>query len=269
MNKLLIIVAAILLLYLIICLGLYLFQQKFIFFPQKGSLSPPEDLEIQEYQIITSDGETLHAWWMPVDSSAYTVLFFHGNAGNISRIEKRMRLFREMGFNALAIDYRGYGISTGKIKKEADVYKDARASYEYLQKTLGVEEGRIIIWGWSMGGAVAVELAQHKKCHALVMESTFNSLKDMADRTFWFIPNRLTMKYHFLSGDKISRVACPILFVHSRLDEIVPYLQGTKLFAKHKGKKKFIEIEGDHNHGMLDSQEKFIREALPFLKDPF
>jgi uncharacterized protein len=269
MNKLLIIVAVALLLYLIVCLGVYLFQEKFIFFPQKGSQSPPEDLDIQEYRIKTSDGETLHAWWMPVDAAVYTVLFFHGNAGNVSRGEKRMKLFREMGFNALAVDYRGYGISTGKIKKEEDIYEDARASYEYLQKILGIAESKIIIWGWSLGGAVAVELAQHKKCHALVMESTFYSLKDMAERTFWFMPNRLTMKYHFLSGDKLSQVSCPILFVHSRQDETLPYVQGEKLFAKHTGKKKFLEIEGDHNHGMFDSQETFIPEALPFLLDTF
>jgi uncharacterized protein len=267
MNELLIIVAVVFLLYLIVCLGVYLFQQKFIFFPQKGLQVPPDDLNIKLLWITTAGGEKLHAWWMPVDSSTYTVLFFHGNAGNVSRGEKRMRLFREMGFNALAVDYRGYGVSTGKIKKEEDIYEDAGASYEYLQNTLGIEEKKIIIWGWSMGGAVAINLAQHKNCHALVMESTFYSLKEMADRTFWFMPNRYTMKYHFLSGDKLSQVICPILFIHSRQDETVHYTQGEKLFATHEGKKKFIEIGGDHNHGMFDSQENFIKKAQPFLKD--
>jgi uncharacterized protein len=266
-NIIFIIVVLLILLYLIVCLGIYFFQEKFVFIPQKDSQSPPEDMDIRVCRIKTRDGEMLHAWWMPVYTLAYTVLFFHGNAGNISRGEKRMRLFQEMGFNALAVDYRGYGESSGKIRKEEDIYEDARASYEYLQNTLEIDEDKIIIWGWSLGGAVAIDLAQHKPCLALVMESTFYSLKEMAKRTFWFMPSRLTMKYHFLSGEKMSQVDCPILFVHSRQDETVPYAQGEKLFAKYNGKKKFIEIEGDHNHGIFESQEKFMAEALPFLQE--
>ena len=266
MKKLIIIFAIILLLYLLVCLFVYIFQQQFIFYPQKGSQPPPDDLGIKEHWIKTADGEKLHAWWMTVDTNAYTVLFFHGNAGNVSRGEKRMRLFHQMGFNALAIDYRGYGISTGKINKEADIYEDARASYEYLQKTLGIPENKIIIWGWSLGGAVAVNLAQNKKCHALLMEATFYCLDDMAKKTFWFIPNSLLLKYDFASYAKLSNVNCPILFTHSREDQTVPYAQGKQLYEKFTGKKKFVEISGDHNHGLFDSQENFIPEALPFLQ---
>jgi len=266
MKKLLIILVIALLLYMIVCALVYVFQQKFIFIPQKGSQPPPEDLAIKELW-INSGGEKLHAWWMPVDTSAYTVLFFHGNAGNISRGEKYMRLFREMGFNALAVDYRGYGTSSGQINKEEDIYEDARASWDYLHKTLGIEESNIIIWGWSLGGAVAVDLAQYKHCHALVMQSTFYCMLDMAKRNFWYIPNFLTLKYDFASGDKLANVKCPVLFIHGRHDHTVPWSQGIKLFEKCKGKKMFIEIEGDHNHGLFDSQKKFIPEALPFLKN--
>jgi len=266
MKKVLIILAIVFAIYLLVCLLVYSFQQNFIFYPLKGSEPPPEDLGIKEQWIKTADGENLHGWWMPVDSNAYTVLFFHGNAGNVSRGEKRMRLFREMGFNTLAIDYRGYGISTGIIKKEADIYEDARASYEYLQKTLGIPENKIIIWGWSLGGAVAVDLSQNKKCHSLVVESSFYCLDDMANRTFWYIPNSLLLKYDFKSCDKLAGEHCPILFIHSPTDKTVPYAQGKKLFEKFGGKKKFIEITGDHNHGLVESKDKFIPEALPFLK---
>jgi fermentation-respiration switch protein FrsA (DUF1100 family) len=266
MKKFLIILSLIFLLYVSLCVLVYFFQQKFILHPEKGAQSPPDDLGIKELWIPTKDGVELNAWWMPVDTNAYTVLFFHGNAGNISRGEKRMRLLREMGFNALAIDYRGFGISTGKIENEDDIYTDSDASYDYLQKKFGIKEDRIIIWGWSLGGAVAVNLAQNKKCHALVMEATFYSMLDMANRTFWYLPNRLTLNFDFSSGEKLSKVACPILFIHSCEDKTVPYSQGEKLFAKCQGKKKFIEIKGDHNHGLFDSKDKFIPEALPFLK---
>ena len=265
MKKLVIVLIVLVITYLLVCLWVYFFQQRIIFQPQKGSQPPPDDLNIKEQWITTADGQKLHAWWMPVDTNALTVLFFHGNAGNISRSDKRMRMFREMGFNALAVDYRGYGISTGEIKKEEDIYEDARAAYEFLIKNNGVNEEKIIIWGWSLGGAVAVNLAQNKKCHALVMESTFFNLEEVAKKTFWFLPNQLLLRYHFKSSEKLTNIKVPILFLHSKQDETLQYSYGIQLFEKFNGKKKFIEISGDHNHGIFDSQEKFIPEALPFL----
>lgn len=176
-----------------------------------------------------------------------------------------MRLFREMGCSVLAIEYRGYGISSGKIEKEDDIYEDARASWDYLAQKIGVPEEKIIIWGWSMGGAVAVNLAQHKKCHALVMESTFYSLYDEAGNVYRLLPLNRLMRYHFTSGEKLANIKVPVLFTHSKTDETVPYINGVRLFEKYTGTKRFIEISGDHNHGIFESQEKFIPEAKSFL----
>lgn len=265
MKKALLVILIIALLYLLICFFVYLFQKHVVFRPQKGSQPPPGDLNIKETWITTSDGHRLHAWWMPTDSAAKTILFFHGNAGNISRGEKRMRLFREMGCNALAIDYRGYGISSGTIKKEEDIYEDAASSWQYLTQQLEIPEQNIIIWGWSLGGAVAVDLAQHKKCHTLVMESTFYSLYDEAGNLYSVLPLKWMMKFHFTSGEKLANIKVPVLFIHSKTDETVPYRHGKRLFDKFAGIKKFIEIGGDHNHGIFDSEEKFIPEAKQFL----
>lgn len=265
MKKILLIVIILIVLYALICVCVYFFQKYVIFQPQKGSSPPPGDLNISELWIPTSDGQKLHSWWMPTDSAEYTILFFHGNAGNISRGEKRMRLFREMCCNALAIDYRGYGISSGTIKKEEDIYEDAAASWQYLTQQLGVPEQNIIIWGWSLGGAVAVNLAQHKKCHALVMESTFYNLDQMTGKWYMFLPKKWLMRYHFTSDEKLANIVVPILFTHSKTDETVPYGQGVRLFEKFSGTKKFIEISKDHNHGIFDSQDVFIAEAKQFL----
>jgi len=255
-----------LILYMVLCMLVYIFQQNFILHPLKGSQPPPEDLQIKEQWIPSGEGIKLHAWWMPVDSAEYTVLFFHGNAGNISHSDNRMRLFHRMGFNALAVDYRGFGISEGKVKKENDLYEDAKSSYDYLINHLGIPENKIIIWGWSLGGGVAVDLAQNKKCHCLVMESTFYCMMDMAKRTFGFLPLKWLLKYKFLSSEKLANINCPVLFIHSREDRTVPFYEGIKLYEKFSGSKKFVEISGDHNHGLVDSQEKFIPQALPFLK---
>jgi uncharacterized protein len=265
MKKALLVILIIAILYLLICLFVYLFQKHVVFRPQKGTQPPPDDLNIKETWITTGDGQKLHAWWMPQDSARYTVLFFHGNAGNISRGEKRMRLFKLLGCNALAIDYRGYGISSGNINKETDIYEDARASWEYLTGTLGIPEEKIIIWGWSMGGAVAVNLVQFKKCHALVMESTFYSLYDEAGKLYSVLPLKWMMKFQFTSGEKLANIKVPVLFIHSKTDETVPYRHGVRLFDKFKGMKKFIEISGDHNHGIFDSEKKVVPEAKQFL----
>ncbi len=265
MKKILLVISLLIVLYLLACFLLYLLQRHIVFSPQKGAAPPPEDLNIKELWITTGDGQTLHSWWMPCDSAKYTVLFFHGNAGNISRGEKRMRLFKEMGCSALAIEYRGYGISSGEIKKEEDIYEDARASWDYLTQKLGVPKEKIIIWGWSMGGAVAINLAQHKKCHALVMESTFYSLYDEAGNSYRLLPIKWLMRYHFTSGEKLENIKIPILFIHSKTDETVPYINSVRLFDKFSGTKKFIEITGDHNHGIFDTQEKFLPEAKQFL----
>ncbi|MBP8041583.1 MAG: alpha/beta hydrolase [Bacteroidales bacterium] len=266
MKKILIIVGLLIILYSLICLLVYSFQKYVVFKPQKGAVPPPDDLEIQELKLQTSDGESLHAWWMPTDDAQYTILFFHGNAGNISRGEKRMRLFREMGCNALTIDYRGYGISSGSIKKEEDIYEDSRTAWQYLIKEQGIPEEKIIIWGWSMGGAVAVNLAMQKNCHALVMESTFYSLYDVAGRFYRFLPLSWLMKYHFTSGEKLLQIKVPVLFAHSPADETVPYINGMRLYEKFSGTKKFIELTGDHNHGIFDTQDKFVPQAKQFLK---
>ncbi len=265
MKKILLIVAILLILYILVCVFVYFFQKHVVFQPQKGATPPPEDLKIKELWITTEDGQKLHSWWMPADSAKYTVLFFHGNAGNISRGEKRMRLFREMGCNALAVDYRGYGISSGKIEKEEDIYTDSRAAWDYLIRELGISDENIIIWGWSMGGAVAVNLAQHKKCHALIMESTFFNLYDMAGKFYRLLPMKWLMRFDFTSGEKLMNIGVPVLFSHSKTDETVPYIHGIRLYEKFSGKKKFIEITGDHNHGIFDSQEKFLPEAKQFL----
>ncbi len=266
MKKILIILILLLILYSLVCIFVYSFQKYVVFRPQKGASPPPEDLNIKELWITTEDGQKLHSWWMPTDSAKYTVLFFHGNAGNISRGEKRMRLFREMGCNALAVDYRGYGISSGSIKKENDIYEDSRAAWQYLIRKLGISEENIIIWGWSMGGAVAVNLAQHKKCHALIMESTFFSLYDMADNFYRLLPMKWLMRFDFISGEKLANIDVPVLFAHSRTDETVPYNHGVRLHEKFSGKKIFIQLSGDHNHGIFDSEEKFLPAAKEFLK---
>lgn len=252
---------------LYVLMGLYFYfnQEEFIFHPNTESSPDVADLPIKDYYIATPDGVVIHSWWMPLDSAKKTILYFHGNAGSVPGGEKRMRFFREMGYNVFAAEYREFGRSKGKIKKEEDLYVDAQTAYDFLIQKLHVKPNEIVIWGWSLGGAVSTELASKNPCHSLVLEGTFCSIQEMAKKLFWFYPFKWLSRYSMPTIDKINKIQCPVLFAHSKDDKTIPINQGKQLFETYNGKKMFIEIHGDHNHAFLDSQDELIKKANQFL----
>jgi pimeloyl-ACP methyl ester carboxylesterase len=268
LKKATIIVLAILTgIYILVCAAVYTFQKRIIFLPSQCSDPPPGDLNIQEKYLATTGGQVLHAWWMPIDSSEYTILYLHGNAGCVGRSEERMRFYKELGYSTFEVDYRGYGKSTGDITREEDIYDDAQSAMQFLEDSLGVAREKIIVWGWSLGGAVAVNLTQHSNVALLVLEGTFFSMDDIASRAYPLFPTRRLLKYHFRSGEKIANVKVPIFFIHSSEDLTIPYEQGRKLYDTATGDKQFLDIKGSHNHGYYEERTK-IREALRlFLRE--
>ena len=262
---LLVLIPVLLSFYISNCIFVYLYQQRLMFFPWKGASPPPADLNIQEVHPVTSDSIKLHAWWLMADSVKPTILFFHGNAGNISRGVKRMYFFKNMGFNVFAPDYRGYGISEGSVEKESDLYADALASWCFLTDSLNVPEQKIIIWGWSLGGAVAADLASRVECKALVMESTFTNMVDMASRVLWMLPYKILIRFPFRSDLRLAEVSEPVLFFHSRLDKVVPFGQGQKLHQQHQGRSKFVETDGSHNSGIFLYPDSIRTALLKFI----
>lgn len=245
---------------------MFINQENYLFFPSKEYTAPRPELNIQEVWIKTSDNESLHAWWLENDKNNKTAIFFHGNAGNISDRISQVEIFKKLNLNALLIDYRGYGKSSGQIKKEEDIYLDSLAAWNYVIKEKGVPEKDIIIWGRSLGGAAAIDLAQKKQVFAVIAESTFYSVVDMAKKQYWFLPVGLVVKYKFLSNDKIKNIKVPIMIVHSRNDEIIPFEQGKRLFDNANQPKVFLEIVGGHNSGIFESYDKYIEEIDDFLR---
>ncbi|MBD3403510.1 alpha/beta fold hydrolase [candidate division GN15 bacterium] len=249
-------------LFLLFSIVLYFQQPKMVFFPSRAhDLTPAEiGLDARDVTIPVTNSESIHAWYFPVDGAVATIMLCHGNAGNISHRLESAQYWTELGANVLLFDYRGYGKSDGK-PGEKEAYADAEAAYQWLRSEQQIPHEQIVIFGRSLGGAVAVDLAGRVPCRALVVESSFTSATAMGKRMFPFLPIGLLIRFEFDSLSKIGKLACPVLVTHSPDDEIVPYDMGQQLFDAANEPKRFVELDGGHNNrGYFD--DPAYREAL-------
>jgi fermentation-respiration switch protein FrsA (DUF1100 family) len=255
--------------YVLLVLGVYVFQARLVFLPNQPGrhyVQVPADigLRYETVRITTADGITLAGWFVPVDKARRVVLFFHGNAGNISHRLDTIRIFNSLGLDTLIIDYRGYGSSTG-TPTEAGTYLDAQAAWHYLVEERRFSPHDIIVFGRSLGGAVAVHLASQQKPAALIAESTFTSVSDLAAELYPWLPARWLCRFRYNSLQKIRYVTCPVLVVHSPQDEIIPASHGRMIFSAARGPKEFLEISGSHDTGFLTSGEIYTSGLDHFL----
>lgn len=264
-KETLIIVVFLLVTYPLVVTAAYLTQHAVIFHSRGASLKPPRHLDIKEMVLHTPDGERLYAWWQKTEKATKTVLYFQENGRNISFRTQRLHTFQKMGVNALLIDYRGYGKSTGKVKKEQDIYIDGLTAWYYLTRDRKIAPKDIIIWGRSLGGGVAAEIAQFKPVSAVILESTFASLGEIARRQYWYFPTQWMLKFHFDNRSKLQNVKSPVVIIHSTEDNYIPFGQATKLFTASPQPKYFIETKGSH-YDLFDHQGSALVELMEFLR---
>ncbi len=236
-----------------------------IFFPMKDLTATPADIGLayEEVTIAASDGTKLYGWFVPRAGADDVVLFLHGNAGNVGHRLDKIRMLNGLGVATLIIDYRGYGRSEGR-PSERGLYRDADAAYEHLVRTRGVPAGRIVVYGESLGGAVAVDLAARRTVRALITEGTFTSVPAMVRASLPFVPSA-ALGSRFDSLSKIGRVAAPKLFIHSADDEIVPYAMGEILYGRAGEPKELMRLRGGHNTAFLDSAAVYITGLRRFV----
>jgi len=236
--------------YLGICLLVYLTQARLVYFPFREIEATPRSLglDYEEVKLCASDGIELSAWFVPCEGSRGTVLFCHGNAGNISHRLHLIRMFHELGYAMLIFDYRGYGQSQGS-PTEHGTYLDAQAAWDWLIERQ-TPPGRIVLYGESLGGAVAAWLAKENAPGALVLQSTFTSLPDVGARVYPWLPVRLLSRFRYNARSYVAQAKCPVLVAHSPTDEIVPYALGRKLFEAANEPKEFLDLSGSHNDGL-------------------
>ena len=256
--------------YLVLIVFVYIRQPDMLYFPTRDIETTPAaiGLAFEELKLRTSDGVAIAAWHIPAPDARAVLLFCHGNGGNISHRLDSIKIFHDLGLSVLIFDYRGYGKSEG-VPSERGTYLDAEAAWDYIVNEKRIDPSRIVIFGRSLGSAVAAELALRKKAGALIIESGFTSIPDIGRTYYPYMPVSLITRFHYATIDKVSRLALPKLIIHSPDDEIIPYEQGVRLYEKAAGPKEFLKLQGSHNEGFLMSGpfysngiEQFIRKYL-------
>lgn len=214
--------------------------------------------------LVTPDRVTVNAWFIPRTGAKFTLFYLHGNGGNLSHRLPQISLFHELGVNIFIVDYRGYGLSTGR-PSEKGIYTDAQTSYDYLKATLKIPANRIILFGESLGTAVAVHLAEKNQVRAIILAGGFTSAAQLSRRVYPFLPTFfLTSRFDSLSV--IDKIQVPKLFIHSVNDEIVPFDMGLKLFQAAAAPKEFFEIHGGHNDAFVTDRENLKKRMHAFFE---
>ncbi|MFC1621754.1 alpha/beta hydrolase [Candidatus Omnitrophota bacterium] len=255
------------------------FEYKSLYFPMKEIEIDPSavGLNYEDVYFETEDGVKINAWFVPAGDSEYTLLFSHGNGGNISHRVEKILFLNGLGLNVFIFDYRGYGKSSGRPRtsrfapvrgrpSEKGFYKDIEAAYNYLVTEKNIPPERIIPYGESLGGPVALDLASKKKVRALITESTFTSTVDMARALYPVFPAFL-MSEKFDSLNKIKDIKVPKLIIHSKNDDIVPFSLSLKLFNAAPEPKHHTILMGSHNSAYVDSKDVYLSGIREFLRD--
>lgn len=239
-----------------LCIVLYLVQDRLLYHPVRGAVATPSDegMAFEAVRLPTGDADTttLHAWWIPAADARGTVLFWHGNAGNLSHRVSTLRWLHELGLNVLAADYRGYGESGG-TPSESAFAEDAQTLWRHARETRAIPPERIVLYGRSLGGAVAAGLADVTSPAGLALESTFTSLPDMAAMLYPWLPARALCRSQYPTRKRVAEMSMPVLVAHAPEDDVIPYVHGRRLFEAAGERGTFHELGGGHNATRLDA----------------
>ena len=259
-------------LFIIFCFVLILGYAKYIelrsiFFPVKEIVFNPEaiNLSFEDVYLKTRDDKKINGWFIPYEKAKYTLLFLHGNAGNIGDRLDKINMLRELGLDIFIIDYRGFGRSQGR-PSERGMILDAETAYDYLSNRRKISPEKIILYGESLGTVAAVNIASRFPVKAVIIEGGFSSGKDMGRIYYPFIPS-------FIFSDMLNslrnmnKVKAAKLFLHSADDEIVPFTLSKKLFDSASSPKVFKELRGSHNDAFLDSKAEYLSAIKSFINE--
>lgn len=251
--------------YLFICLSMWCFQRTIMYAPAR-TIESPQTYGLQDFSVLTlqdEDGTHIQAWYHKAASNHPTLLFFHGNGGNLRFEIYLFKALAQYGFGVLAPDYRGYGASEGS-PSETGIYQDARATIHYAENTLAIPKDEIILYGESLGTGVVVQMATELPAAAVVLQSPYTSIEVIAKMRYPWLPVHFLLEDRFDSLSKIAGIHMPLLWMHGGQDTIVPYSEGKTLFAAANSPKEAIYFP-DKGHNDLDVPQR-INALVDFCK---
>ena len=252
--------------YVLLVVVVFFFQGKLLYHPSVNNYikdkESTEPSEIEKVKITTRDKIDLIGWFYNKNiENSKTILFFHGNAGSLENRTYKLNHFKDLNVNFLIIAWRGFSGNKGK-PSELGLYKDANSAVKWLN-TKGIGDKNIILYGESLGTAVAVEIAQNKKYAGVILESPFTSMVSMGKKYYPFFPVSFLLKDRYESYKKINNIFVPVLIMHGKVDKIVPYDMGQKMYALANEPKFFYSQEyGDH---MIEYDEKLLSALKKFI----
>jgi alpha-beta hydrolase superfamily lysophospholipase len=263
--------------YLSACSYVWVHQKHLIFMPKREISKAPADINLPfedlYLHVPTSDGRTelMHCWWIPAnDTQERYLIYLHGGALNIGANVHHARRFKELGFSVLLISYRGYGKSEGNFPTEAQVYADAETAWNYLVKQKRIKPEDIFIYGHSLGGAVAINLAiSHPNAKGLIVESTFTSIADMGrqNKLYNLLPVDFIIHQRFDSISKIDQLQIPVLFLHGTADDFVPFTMSQRLYDQASSTKLLKLIPGGaHRNSAVVGREEFLNAVRELVE---
>lgn len=251
-------------------------QAYYIFRPERIISSTPAEYQLPFEDIYVSVNdengkrERIHAWWIPAEQPGdRCLLYLHGSALNIAANISHARRFQRLGFSVFLVSYRGYGKSDGMFPSETTIYSDARAAWSYLTEQKGIDPGTILIYGHSLGGAVAIELAtNHPEAGGLIIEAAFTSIADMAREIpkYRLFPLELIVHQRFESIKKVGRLQVPVLYLHGTDDRLVPPEMSRDLFSQTASAKQLKFINGGgHNNSAVVGGDEYLQAVENFI----
>lgn len=228
----------------------------------------PLDIQVNYTDVFleTSDKQDIHGWYVPYSGAKQTVLFLHGNAGNISSRLFRVKFYQSLNVNLFILDYRGYGKSKGR-PSEQGLYKDVRAAYDYLVKEQNVETSQILVHGKSLGCAVAIDLCLDNEVGYLILESPFSSVPNIAKEVYPFLPCQLLSHQKYDNVSKIKSINVPKLILHGRYDDMIGYEHASLLHENAKQPKVLLPYDGGHNDIDYVTSDEFKTRVATILKE--
>jgi len=240
--------------YILVCILLYFFQEKLIFFPEKLSKEYPFqfDQTFEEKNIKTNDGAILNGLLFKADSSKGVIFYLHGNAGSLSSWGDVAKTYTDLHYDVYIIDYRGYGKSEGVINGEEQIYNDVQTAYDELKKEYS--EDKIVVLGYSIGSGPASKVASDNKPKLLILQAPYYNLTDLMRHTYSIIPTFL-LKYKFETNKHLKGCEMPVVIFHGELDEVIYYGSSLKLKDEFKSNDKLITLSGQGHNGITDSEE--------------